>query len=62
MIKYQALFRKPVSYGYSEYGEPHPTMSVIEDIAAPEPTGLVDVNGTLIYRIVEKAPVGFCNI
>ncbi len=37
-----------------------PTVTVHVENPAPRATGLVTAQGTPIYRVTERAPVGFC--
>ena len=36
-----------------------PTISVIQDDDEPAETGLLDANGTPLYRVKDSIPVGF---
>lgn len=57
--RYVALPTPPKQYGYSEWGEPHPTMVVIDGDRAPVKTGLLDASGTPLYRVDDTVPLGF---
>lgn len=59
MKKYVVMARPPRQFAYSEWGESHPTIAVIETDGAPRNTGLYDANGVAIYAVEDRAPVGF---
>lgn len=56
--RYVSIHRSPQQWD-SDYGETPLTMTVIDDDVAPQKTGLLDSNGTPIYRVNERAPIGF---
>jgi hypothetical protein len=57
-MRYVASTRPPRADDW-DYPDEHRTMSVIEDEAAPQATGLLDANGVPIYRVADRAPMGF---
>jgi hypothetical protein len=57
--RYVALPTPPKQYGFSEWGESHPTMIVIDDPRPPQRTGLLDASGTPLYRVADEVPFGF---
>lgn len=60
MTCYVALARKPRAWAsdQEQMGE-RPTSIVHEADKTPEPTGLVDVHGTPLYRVAETIKMGF---
>lgn len=57
--RYVALPKPPRGYSFSEWGEAHPTMQVLENDRAPVDTGLLDAQGVRLFRVSETVPVGF---
>jgi hypothetical protein len=49
----------PSAWSYTEWGDPHPTTVVHETDRTPERTGILDANGTPLYRVRETVPFGF---
>ena len=49
---------KPKSYDDEFWFEPQRTITVIEDDETID-TGLVDVDGNSIYRVLQKVPIGY---
>jgi hypothetical protein len=60
-MRYVPLARRPATWESweDEIAEPRVTISVIDESDAPQPTGLVDANGTPLYRIATRERIGF---
>lgn len=49
----------PFAYEDWDSGGERQTISIYEDDTTPEKTGLLDVNGTPLYRVRDRVPFGF---
>ena len=56
--KYVAISRSWRSED-TEGWQDRPTVQVVESESAPIKTGLLDANGTPLYRIQDRVPLGF---
>lgn len=61
MTRYVTLARPPRTVSYDDWYDPSPcTMEVITASDEPIDTGLLAADGTKLYRLNERAPIGFC--
>lgn len=60
MWAYRTMARRPRSYEEEEWWSEEPRSIVVhEPVDEPIDTGLVDLNGTPLYRVRQRAPIGF---
>jgi hypothetical protein len=57
--RYVAMPQAPFSYSFSQWGEAHPTLQVVEVDNSPVDTGLLTASGVKLYRVPETVPIGF---
>lgn len=61
MTRYVTLARPPRTVSYDDYYESSPnSMQVIVPDDEPVDTGLLSGDGLKLYRLNERAPIGFC--
>lgn len=56
-VRYVAV--SPIAEGWWDKGPLLPTVNVFESDVPPKDTGLLNSNGTKLYRIQERDQVGF---
>jgi hypothetical protein len=58
-IAIQDVVARPSTGDPDDWAEPHRTMVIHEEDAAPVRTGLLDAHGVALYRVADRVPVGY---